>query len=56
LDLNAELKGTATLAPRSLASLIPVAVQVMHAEYRVAGGRRVDAAQLLEFRTLKSRL
>jgi predicted permease len=29
LDLNSELKGTATLAPHSLASLIPVAVEVM---------------------------
>ena len=29
LDLNAELKGTAALAPHSLAALIPIALQVM---------------------------
>jgi predicted permease len=38
LDLNSELKGTTTLASHSLASLIPVAVQVMLSVLLLAAG------------------
>ena len=38
LDLNAELKGTATLAPHSLASMIPVSVQVMLSVFLLTAG------------------